>query len=107
MHKNCAIFKHIQEKANEASVKLAVSIGLADGNLDKEEGHTIKQWITKIVDSAPDTQKEKVVILGSRFIGDIKRENIYLRTFVANKLFSYLFLQLILKLSFFSILFLI
>ena len=27
-------------------------------------------------------QKEKVVILGSRYIGDIKRENIYLRTFV-------------------------
>ena len=47
-------------KIQEASVKLAVSIGLADGNLDKEEGHTIKQWITKIVDSAPDTQKEKI-----------------------------------------------
>jgi len=47
--------------------------------------------INKIIEEIPDNQKEKVVILGSRFIGDIKRENIYLRTFVANKLFSSLF----------------
>jgi len=47
--------------------------------------------INKIIDAIPDNQKEKVVILGSRFIGDIKRDNIYLRTYLANKLFSYLF----------------
>ena len=47
--------------------------------------------INKIINAIPDTQKEKVVILGSRFIGNIKRENIYFRTYLANKLFSYLF----------------
>ena len=30
-------------------------------------------------------------VLGSRFIGNKKRKNIYLRTFIANKLMSFLF----------------
>ncbi len=47
--------------------------------------------IIKITNAIPDSQKERVVILGSRFIGSIKRENIYLRTYFANKLFSFLF----------------
>ena len=36
-------------------------------------------------------------ILGSRFIGNIKRENIYLRTYIANKVMSYFFSIVFLK----------
>ena len=36
-------------------------------------------------------QNEKSLILGSRFIGVKKRENIYLRTFIANKVMSLFF----------------
>ena len=36
-------------------------------------------------------------VLGSRFIGNIKRENIYLRTYIANKFMSYFFSIVFLK----------
>tara|TARA_B100001113_G_C21079034_1_gene609030 strand:- start:475 stop:1224 length:750 start_codon:yes stop_codon:yes gene_type:complete len=36
-------------------------------------------------------------VLGSRFIGNIKRENIYLRTYIANKVMSYFFSIVFLK----------
>ena len=36
-------------------------------------------------------QNQKSLILGSRFIGSKKRENIYLRTFIANKVMSLFF----------------
>ena len=72
----------------------AVAIGLKNSESDFVIVHDADLEynptdINKIIDEIPNNQKEKVVILGSRFIGDIKRENIYLRTFVANKLFSY------------------
>ncbi len=38
-----------------------------------------------------ETMDSNSFILGSRFIGDIKRDNIYLRTYIANKLMSYFF----------------
>ena len=74
----------------------AVAIGLKNSESDFVIVHDADLEynptdINKIIDEIPNNQKEKVVILGSRFIGDIKRKNIYLRTFVANKLFSYLF----------------
>lgn len=47
--------------------------------------------IKKILESIPKMQNTNIVVLGSRFIGDIDRENIYLRTYLANKLLSFLF----------------
>ena len=44
----------------KASIKLAVSIALADGSLDQQEGNQIKKWIKGIVDSTSDTQKDNV-----------------------------------------------
>ena len=44
----------------KASIKLAVSIALADGSLDQQEGNQIKKWIKGIVDSTSDTQKESI-----------------------------------------------
>lgn len=37
------------------------------------------------------TQNENALILGSRFIGNKKRDNIYARTLIANKVMSYFF----------------
>ncbi len=47
-------------KIQKASVRLAVSIALADGTLDKNEGNQIKKWIKAILDSTSDSQKENV-----------------------------------------------
>lgn len=74
----------------------AIALGLKNSNSDFIIVHDADLEynptdIIKIINAIPDTQKEKVVILGSRFIGNIKRENIYFRTYLANKLFSYLF----------------
>lgn len=44
----------------KASVKLAVSIAMADGTLDKSEGNEIKSWIKGILDSSSGTQKENI-----------------------------------------------
>ena len=44
----------------KASVKLGVSIAMADGTLDKSEGNEIKSWIKGIVGSSPESQKQKV-----------------------------------------------
>ena len=43
-----------------ASIKLALSIALADGSLDKSEGNEIKKWIKGIVDSTLESQKMKI-----------------------------------------------
>ena len=74
----------------------AVALGLKNSNSDFIIVHDADLEynptdIINLINAIPDTQKEKVVILGSRFIGNIKRENIYFRTYLANKLFSYLF----------------
>jgi len=44
----------------KASIKLGVSIALADGSLDQQEGNQIKKWIKGIIDSTSDTQKDNV-----------------------------------------------
>tara|TARA_Y200000002_G_C22664833_1_gene657501 strand:- start:1262 stop:1960 length:699 start_codon:yes stop_codon:yes gene_type:complete len=47
--------------------------------------------IKTALDLAKEQNQEKIVILGSRFIGNIKRKNLYRRTFIANKFLSFLF----------------
>lgn len=47
-------------KIQVASIKLAISIALADGSLDKSEGNEIKSWIKKIVDSSLEEEKQKI-----------------------------------------------
>ena len=44
----------------KSAVKLAMSIAMADGSLDASEGNVIKAWMTQVVDSAEDTQRDKV-----------------------------------------------
>lgn len=44
----------------KAAVKLAMSIAMADGSLDTSEGNVIKAWMTQVVDSAEDSQRDKV-----------------------------------------------
>ena len=43
-----------------ASIKLAISIAMADGTLDKSEGTEIKNWVKGIVDSAGESQRSKI-----------------------------------------------
>ena len=47
-------------KVQVASVKLAISIALADGSLDQSEGNEIKKWIKEIVESSLETEKEEI-----------------------------------------------
>ena len=47
--------------------------------------------IKTALDLAKEQNQEKIVILGSRFIGNIKRKNLYRRTFIANKFLFFLF----------------
>lgn len=74
----------------------AISLGLKKVNSDFVIVHDADLEynpidIKKILESIPKMQNTNTVVLGSRFIGDIDRENIYLRTYFANKLFSFLF----------------
>lgn len=74
----------------------AVSLGLKKVNSDFVIVHDADLEynpidIKKILESIPKMQNTNTVVLGSRFIGDINRENIYLSTYLANKLFSFLF----------------
>ena len=74
----------------------AISLGLKKVNSDFVIVHDADLEynpidIKKILESIPKMQNTNTVVLGSRFIGDINRENIYLRTYLANKLFSFLF----------------
>ena len=43
-----------------ASIKLAISIAMADGTLDKSEGTEIKNWVKGIVDSAGESQRDEI-----------------------------------------------
>jgi uncharacterized tellurite resistance protein B-like protein len=43
-----------------ASIKLAISIAMADGSLDQSEGREIKKWIKGIVDSTSESQKNEI-----------------------------------------------
>jgi len=47
-------------KVQVASIKLAISIAMADGSLDKSEGTEIKNWVKGIVDSASESQKDDI-----------------------------------------------
>ena len=47
-------------KVQEVSIKLAISIALADGSLDVSEGNEIKKWIKGIVNSSLDSKKEEI-----------------------------------------------
>ena len=47
--------------------------------------------IKTALDLAKEQNQEKIVILGSRFIGNVKEKNLYRRTFIANKFLSFLF----------------
>ena len=47
-------------KVQEVSIKLAISIALADGSLDASEGNEIKKWIKGIVNSSLDSKKEEI-----------------------------------------------
>jgi len=48
-----------RDTAKELSVKLGVSIAMADGSLDKKEGTLIKEWIEKSIASYTDPEKIK------------------------------------------------
>ena len=43
-----------------ASIKLAISIAMADGTLDKSEGTEIKNWVKGILDSAGESQRDEI-----------------------------------------------
>jgi tellurite resistance protein len=45
------------------SVKLAMSVAMADGSLDDAEGTVIKQWMTKVVTPYSDNNKEDIKAL--------------------------------------------
>lgn len=47
-------------KIQEVSIKLALSIALADGSFDATEGNEIKKWIKEIVDSSLDSKKDEI-----------------------------------------------
>lgn len=47
-------------EVQKASVRMAVSIALADGSLDEKEGNQINKWIKGIIDSTSETQKDNV-----------------------------------------------
>ena len=47
-------------EVQKASVRLGVSIAMADGTLDKSEGNEIKSWIKGIIASSSESQKQKV-----------------------------------------------
>ncbi len=47
--------------------------------------------IKAAIDLANKQNQERIVILGSRFIGDMDRKNLYRRTYIANKFLSFLF----------------
>jgi len=47
-------------EVQKVSVKLAISIALADGSLDQSEGNAIKNWIRNVVDSSQEAQKTKI-----------------------------------------------
>jgi len=47
--------------------------------------------ITKLLKKANEQKSKSLIILGSRFIDNVKRNNIYLRTYIANKFLSFLF----------------
>ena len=74
----------------------AVALGLKKANSDFVIVHDADleynpSDIERLLEAIPKTQNSNIVILGSRFIGNIERENIYLRTYLANKVFSFLF----------------
>lgn len=47
-------------KVQIASIKLAISIAMADSTLDKSEGTEIKNWVKGIVDSASESQRDEI-----------------------------------------------
>ena len=47
-------FDENREKSYNLSIKLAVSVSMADGSLDETEGLVIKKWMKKTVDSFQD-----------------------------------------------------
>lgn len=47
-------------EVQKASVKLGVSIAMADGTLAKSEGNEIKSWIKGVVDSSPESQQQNI-----------------------------------------------
>ena len=102
------------DKSLEIAIRFAddySSIKLVDSKVNKGKGHALKIGIKEatkkfigVLDadleySPKDLKRlffeiessEGDVVCGSRFIGDYKRENIYLRTYFANKFLSKLF----------------
>ena len=74
----------------------AVALGLKKANSDFVIVHDADLEynpfdIERLLEAIPKIQNSNIVILGSRFIGNIDRENIYLRTYLANKVFSFIF----------------
>lgn len=49
------------------------------------------EYFPKDLTSMYEKINEKTIVLGSRFIGDLERKNIYIRTFIANKFMSKFF----------------
>lgn len=102
------------DKSLEIAKRLSVNysfIKLVNSRVNKGKGHALKLGINKVtkkyigvldadLEYSPKDLKrlffeinsnEGDIVCGSRFIGDFKRENIYLRTYFANKFLSKLF----------------
>ena len=70
--------------SNVKDIITTTHVAIHDADLEYNPNDLKKMF--KLVSTYPNS-----LILGSRFIGDLKRENIYLRTYFANKLISYFF----------------
>jgi len=70
--------------SNVKDIITTTHVAIHDADLEYNPNDLKKMF--KLVSKYPNS-----LILGSRFIGDLKRENIYLRTYFANKLISYFF----------------
>ncbi len=70
--------------SNVKDIITTTHVAIHDADLEYNPNDLKKMF--KLVSEYPNS-----LILGSRFIGDLKRENIYLRTYFANKLISYFF----------------
>lgn len=102
------------DKSLEIAKRLSVNysfIKLVNSRVNKGKGHALKLGINKVtkkyigvldadLEYSPKDLKrlffeinsnEGDIVCGSRFIGDFKRENIYLRTYFANRFLSMFF----------------
>jgi glycosyltransferase involved in cell wall biosynthesis len=90
----------IKDKKKYKTIQSTFNKGKGDA-LNQSRGHITSEYVvihdadleyspTDLIEMYKVVEKDKLV-LGSRFIGTKKRNNIYLRTFLANKIMSFFF----------------